>query len=121
MCYCLAKVVKAHLDFNHSDAWIMQETHEYGTADFNNFTYNLGELKCTINTKQEHQSTQGSSVFSEIDHATIEILFKKPQERKVADEFDSDRDLQEDFYEVRPSENDEIEQFRIDGLQKQIF
>jgi hypothetical protein len=43
----------------------------------------------------------------------IEIISKKPQERKVADEFDSNRDSQEDFYEVRPSENDEIEQFRI--------
>ncbi len=40
----------------------------------------------------------------------IEIMSKKHhRERRVPDEFDSDRDSQEDFYEVRAAENDEIE------------
>ena len=40
----------------------------------------------------------------------IEIMSKSQnREIKVPDEFDSDRDSQEDLYEVRAAENDEIE------------
>jgi len=38
------------------------------------------------------------------------------RERRVPDEFISDRDSQEDFYELRAEENVEFELFRVDEL-----